>query len=87
MHLLIQAKKALGLVDYNQLYSAGIWVLRPDYIADYLTQDPPPPIQKFVVSEVQKLMETESKDDTSTDTKKRKNDEDISSQNLKRTRK
>jgi len=81
------SKKALGLVDYNQLYSAGIWVLRPDYIADYLTQDPPPPIQKFVVSEVQKLMETESKDDTSTDTKKRKNDEDISSQNLKRTRK
>ena len=75
------------MVDYNGLYSAGIWVLRPEYIADYLMQEPPPPTLKYVITEVQKLIETEATHNRSSDTKKRKNEEDKSSQKMKRTKK
>lgn len=74
-------------MDYSQLYSAGIWVLRPDYIVDYLTLEPPPPTLKYVIPEVQKLIEAEAKIDNPNESKKRKTIEGASSQKVKRTRK
>lgn len=76
-----------GLVDYSGLYAAGIWVLRPDYIVDYLTIDPPPPTLKYVIPEVQKLMESAAKISNSNEPKKRKKLDETSSQKMKRSRK
>ena len=72
------------MIDYVSLHSSGIWVLRPDFIAEYLTQDPTPPTLKYVVQEVQKLTGGET---NAVDSKKRKIEDERSSQKTKRTRK
>ncbi|EDV27656.1 uncharacterized protein TRIADDRAFT_53583 [Trichoplax adhaerens] len=47
-----------GSIDLQQLINANIVCLKPDYIAEYLTHDPPPNPDSFILSEVQNLMKS-----------------------------
>ena len=38
--------------DLESLQMNNIWCLKPDYIAEYLMQDPPPPPQKYLLAEL-----------------------------------
>ena len=40
-------------VDYERLNDAGLWVLKPEYIADFLTVDPKPSALSYTIDEVQ----------------------------------
>ena len=39
-------------VDLRSLHDAGIWILKPEYIADYLILQPKPPTFDYVLEEV-----------------------------------
>ena len=45
------AKTKVDSSDLNALQRDNVWCLKPDYIAEYLMQDPPPPPQKYLLSE------------------------------------
>ena len=75
-----------GCIDFASLRSSGVWILRPDYIAEYLTQDPPPPTLKYVISDAQQPMDSPAQT-LQSDSKKRKNDDDRLSQRTKRSKK
>lgn len=38
--------------DLSTLQRDNVWCLKPDYIAEYLMQDPPPPPQKYLLAEL-----------------------------------
>ena len=69
------------------MLKAGIWILRPDYIAEYLMQEPVPPASKFVIPEVHKLNEEDSETYENASNKKRKAEDVRPSQRSKRSRK
>lgn len=50
-------KQAVKHVDFNMLHEAGIWILKPEYISDYLTVYPKPPIFNYIIEEVKNLGE------------------------------
>ena len=37
--------------DLDSLQMNNVWCLKPDYIAEYLMQDPPPPPQKYLLAD------------------------------------
>ncbi|KAK3750779.1 hypothetical protein QZH41_015324 [Actinostola sp. cb2023] len=68
-----------GTLDIDALYAAGIWLVKPDYIAEFLMQDPEPHPGRFLIPEAAKLNQSESNtsvqrkrkgDDLSTDEKR-----------------
>ncbi len=78
-----------GTIDFLELHSAGIWVLRSEYLMDYLLQDPAPPMLKYIAKEVQKLSEMETSpflETTYTDAKKRKTSDPFSAPKTKRSK-
>lgn len=40
-------------VDYERLNDSGLWVLKPEYIADFLTVNPKPSALSYIVDELQ----------------------------------
>ena len=38
--------------DLDSLQMNNVWCLKPDYIAEYLMQDPPPSPQKYLLAEL-----------------------------------
>ena len=52
-HAFIETAKApVGSIDFPKLKEASIHCCRPEYIAEYLIQDPRPDVQKYVLSDV-----------------------------------
>ena len=62
--------------DLSLLQSDNVWCLKPDYIAEYLMQDPPPLPQKYLLPEIAKLAEQDRP--VSSQSRKRKGEDDIS---------
>ena len=75
-----QAKKSN--VDYEKLNAAGIWLLKPEYIADYLTVSPKPPVFNYVLDEAKAL----SEHNTSIPTPGKRKADDTMNTRQKRTR-
>lgn len=46
-----QAKR--NNIDYRYLQESGLWVLKPEYISDFLTNDTKPSALNYVVDELQ----------------------------------
>lgn len=46
------SKTKVEASDLNLLQRDHVWCLKPDYIAEYLMQDPPPPPQKYLLAEL-----------------------------------
>ena len=46
------SKTKVDASDLNTLQRDNVWCLKPDYIAEYLMQDPPPPPQKYLLTEL-----------------------------------
>ena len=44
-------------LDFEALHNAGIWILKPEYISDYLTVFPTPSAFSYVLDEVSYLSE------------------------------
>ena len=38
-------------IDINALHDAGIWLVKPDFIAEFLMQDPEPHPGRFLIPE------------------------------------
>ena len=62
--------------DLNLLQKDNVWCLKPDYIAEYLMQEPPPPPQKYLLRELATLVEPGRP--VPPQSRKRKGDDDIS---------
>lgn len=70
-------------VNYEHLHSMGIWILKPEYITDFLSLQPTPPTFNYVIDEVKHLNEQSI---TVPTPGKRKAPADTSIQKQKRTR-
>lgn len=70
------SKTKVEASDLSLLQSDNVWCLKPDYIAEYLMQDPPPPPQKYLLPEIAKLAEPDGP--VSSQSRKRKGEDDIS---------
>jgi len=46
------SKTKVEASDLDSLQMNNVWCLKPDYIAEYLMQDPPPPPQKYLLAEL-----------------------------------
>lgn len=44
-----------GALDIAALYNAGIWLVKPDYIAEFLMQNPEPHPGRYLIPEAAKL--------------------------------
>ena len=84
--LLDSSKGKNALLDVRALQAADIWILKPEYIAEYLMQDPPPHPRKYLIPEAVKILEeTEGRSDLSySQQRKRKAEESIAE--IKRSR-
>eukprot|EP00117_Sycon_ciliatum_P000951 scpid95988/ scgid0240/ len=52
-HAFIEVSKApAGSIDYPKLKEASIHCCRPEFIAEYLIQDPAPDVEKYYLSDV-----------------------------------
>eukprot|EP00794_Sanderia_malayensis_P005713 gene5713-6413_t len=77
-------KSKISLGDIRVLNSAGILLLKPDYMADYLMYDTPPSMLKYQIPEVLKLAELDGSqlpDVSLVEQKKRKSQNSLSLQN------
>ncbi|XP_065649740.1 DNA topoisomerase 2-binding protein 1-A isoform X1 [Hydra vulgaris] len=52
-HAFIADKKQAKLLDFQVLTAAGILILKPEYISDYLTVFPIPSTSKYVISDME----------------------------------
>ena len=44
-------------IDYEALYNEGIWILKPEYIPDYLTRNPIPPTFNYLIDEAKSFQD------------------------------
>jgi len=70
-------KTKVDVSELSVLQDDGVWCLKPDYIAEYLMQEPPPRPQRYQVPELTAL--AESSKAVSSQSKKRKGDHDTTS--------
>ena len=70
------SKTKVEASDLSLLQNDNVWCLKPDYIAEYLMQEPPPPPQKYLLPEMAKLAEPDRP--VSSQSRKRKGEDDIS---------
>ena len=77
MFLTDLTKAKITAAELESLQSSGIYLLKPDYIADYLMQDPPPHPKRYLLSELGKIVQenTGGPDGGVAEQKKRKADE------------
>lgn len=68
-------KTKVDVSELSLLQRDGVWCLKPDYIAEYLMQDPPPRPQKYQVPELSAQSETNKP--VSSQSRKRKGDHDL----------
>ncbi|XP_022099813.1 DNA topoisomerase 2-binding protein 1-like isoform X2 [Acanthaster planci] len=53
-----KTKNPEGVLDLEAIASAGILCLKPEYIADFLMQDPAPDHTKYFINEIKPIMES-----------------------------
>ncbi len=85
---LLEKSKTDG-IDFAALHLARALILRPDYIADYLIQDPCPLTRRYIIQEAKNLEEMEGSyvgETSISDPKKRKNEDVSTIQRSKRTK-
>ena len=70
-------KTKVDVSELSVLQDGGVWCLKPDYIAEYLMQEPPPRPQRYQVPEL--TAHAESSKAVSSQSKKRKGDHDTTS--------
>lgn len=44
-----------GTLDIDSLYNAGVWLVKPDYIAEFLMHDPEPHPGRYLIPEAARL--------------------------------
>ena len=69
-------------IDYEALHNEGIWILKPEYIPDYLTRNPIPPTFNYLIDEAKSFQDGSI---NASAAGKRKTSE-ATTQRLKRTR-